>query len=336
MHRVASLIVLVAVLLTMTLHATGQGQPALDHQSREVVNESPNRTDRANSLPVLLRRAGEAVVQFVEAATLVVGEERYDEESYRRLLVDRMASSAWLGTEAVMTPEHVGTERRRFVSEVVLVQTPDSQETGVPWMEFRDLVSVDGKAIRGSDGRLRRLFSPRSTNSISTARALTAESRIAIAPVRGTLNLPGLALLALHPLNQGRFAFKLGPDAESGDWAPVELQFAETSRPTLARNLDGSDNPMNGRVWLDARDGRAVKTALSVRGPTAWVDITTTYRRDAKTRLNLPVEMSEEAYDAETDVTVQGRARYRNYRLFETSGRSVGVPIPNVPAPGIN
>jgi hypothetical protein len=295
-----------------------------------------DNTDGADILQPLLRRAGRAVVQYVESAALVVGEEHYVQETYRRVMRDGSINTR-LGAVPILTPERENVQKTQIVSEFILVQTPEALADGLPWMEFRDVASVDGKAVRDRDERLARLFLNRAADTIGRARAMAAESaRFNMALAQGTLNLPGLALLALHPLNQGRFAFKdVTAQAAFGAPQTIEVSFVEIRRPTLARSQDGRDSAMEGRVWINPANGSVVKTMLRAGTGGASSEVTAVYRRNAKTGLILVAEMFERAYDQVSEMNVDGHATYGNYRRFETSGRIVDVPTGEIPAPDV-
>jgi hypothetical protein len=103
------------------------------------------------------------------------------------------------------------------------------------------------------------------------------------------------------------------------------VAFAEHGRPTLITDGFDGDRPSHGRVWVEPVTGAVLRTELGVTGFDARslkdVLIRVEYERDGRLQVLVPTEM-EESYGLQIEV-VHGRATYRNYRRFETSGRIV-------------
>src|SRR5690606_931055 len=78
------------------------------------------------------------------------------------------------------------------------------------WFGFRDVIEVDGKAVRDRQERLENLFVNRTFPSAEQlARVTAASARFNIGPVRRSLNVPTVALIVASPVNAGRCSFEL-------------------------------------------------------------------------------------------------------------------------------
>ncbi len=148
----------------------------------------------------------------------VIADERYEQE-YRA----RDGSS-------------VRVERRSLLSEIVFVRTPEEeQRAGYPWVQFRDVVEVDGAPLPDHRGRLERLFSEASGSAYAQASAMIGESaRYNLGPHVRTVNVPCFALFFLHPRNQSRFKFELRPAGQAGRLGQVGFGGREESAGQLA------------------------------------------------------------------------------------------------------
>jgi hypothetical protein len=261
----------------------------------------------APPLQDVLRRAGQWVQRFADDSVFVVAEERYEQEYRVR------ERSSWR------------VEHRDLVSEIVLVATPeDEARRGYPWVQFRDVVEVDGNPLPDHRGRLERLFKEVSGSSYSRARALIEESaRFNLGPLIREINVPSFALFVLHPRNQSRFRFaSKGEEPIDGTRATV-VTYRERERPTMIRSARREDRPARGSAWIDGATGRVMKTVLQVDAERHWVTETeVTYGRDARLDLWVPLVMHER-HQAGADESVDCTARYSNYRRFDTSARMV-------------
>jgi len=258
-------------------------------------------------LKELLRRAGVWVEHFAEDSVFIVAEERYEQEYRFR------NGSSWQA------------EHRHLLSEIVLVRTPeDEARRGYPWVQFRDVIEVDGKPLPDHRGRLERLFKDVSGSSYSRARALIQESaRFNIGPLVREMNVPSFALFFLHPRNRSRFRFELkGEETIEGSRAAV-VTYRERERPTMIRSVSREDRPAKGSVWIDGATGRVLRTDLEVDSDRRWVTGTeVTYGRDARLDLWVPTVMRER-HHRDSDEYIDCTATYSGFRRFETNARMV-------------
>jgi len=245
----------------------------------------------------LLEAAGRYVVDFQDRFRNLVAEETYRQ---------------W-------TPGEVRTLR----SDIVFVTLPGD----VPWVSFRDVYEVDGHEVRDRDARLEALFMNPDQSTLEKAEAIREESaRFNLGPTYRDVNVPTLALLMLHPRNQGRFRWERRGPREIAGRTGIEVRGEEVVSPPLVRQLDGSDVRARVAFWIEGETGRVVRTEaryqIAGRRGRPWASsrVDTRYRPDPSLALWVPEEMYER-YDHEALGHVEARAHYANYRRFrvETS-----------------
>ena len=279
--RVASAVLLVLPLATPASAA----QPALDG---------------------VLRRAGEYVVEYGRAFSLVVAEE----QSVQRLRVQAGG------------PVH---QTRTLRSDVVFVLSPG---TLLPWQLLRDVYEADGLAVRGRQQRLEALLVGGAPDRVARARAVADESaRFNLGGGTRNYNVPTLVLTFLHPDLQPRFAFEWRRSVTIGGRSFVEIGYSEQASPTLIRNdLAGTDVPARGRVLVDPANGTIARTELALElardGVFTASQLATTYRALPSLAMWVPVEMQERWESRLTGARgrsgpvefVEGVATYRSFR----------------------
>jgi hypothetical protein len=251
------------------------------------------------STPELLDRATAYVQQFVREFSNVVAEEQYVQESQK---TPRETGSGFSRAFVPGTPE-----RRELQSDFLLVRTDESSD----WFAFRDVFSVDGRAVRDRQERLTKLFSQPTAFALQQVRQVALESaRYNLSP-RRTINNPLLALGMLQARYRDRFDFSArGSDASVGANVIV-VQYKERVRPTVLQTPGGRDLPVSGRFWIDAPTGRVLKTQLDTDGADS---VSTTFAADSQFQIDVPVEMRE-AYEI-GDASATGIARYGRFRRF--------------------
>jgi hypothetical protein len=255
------------------------------------------------SLEVLLARAGAYVESFQRNFGSVVAEERY-EQKMRRAPMSNTTSvqRGWTGPlETVL------------VSDFLLVQVP-----GQGWLPFRDVFERDGKQVRDREERLAKLFLGGSRTAIDQARAIMNEgARYNIGNIQRNINTPTLPLPFLTTLHKGRFAFKIG---KREDGIPGEvIEFRETARPTFITTAGNGDLPVNGKFWVDARDGTVLRTELHAVDTSVEGHIVVSYELDAGSGLRVPARMEERYRRGRDPNEVRGVATYSRFRRFQVS-----------------
>jgi hypothetical protein len=221
--------------------------------------------------------------------------------------------------------QDVPLERReqRLRSDLLFVRSEPSQE----WVSFRDVFEVDSRPVRDRDLRLEKLFLAPSPGASERLQAIKDESaRYNIGPILRNINVPLYPLKILLPANVGRFEFALG-QATAIDGVRVRpVTFAEVGRPTLARDPEGNDVPLQGRFLVEPATGAIVESTVSVELSAYSASIVVRYTRDAKLGLWVPAEMKERYWGIvqvgvmrQTETLMEGTARYSKFRRFQVS-----------------
>jgi hypothetical protein len=252
------------------------------------LSAAPSRTEE------ILARAAAYVGDFVQRFSSVVAEERFIQDARR------------VGGQRGGAPGV--TLHRELVSDYLLVQPPGA----AAWHPFRDVFQVDGRAVRDRGERLTNLFLQPSAADVQRAMEIDREgARYNLGdPVR-TINNPLLALGFLQAYYQPRFKFSLrdlDPEAGPDVWI---VEYKEQTHPTILRRTPDRDLTARGRLWIEARTGRVVKTELRVSDDD---EITATFRFDERFQIAVPIEMREHYWNG--NEFVEGVARYQGFRRF--------------------
>ena len=269
-----------------------------------LLTPQPHAGERVPSVKDVMRRVASYVSAYGEKASIVVGTERYTQETDGN------------------TPD--AQRRRVTVAEFAIVKV----ERARGWLGFRDVVEVDGRSLPDREDRLVRLLTSPG-DRYDEARRLTAESaRFNIGRVERNFNVPTTVLFYFTPDHQERFKFSAKGVQADGTW---EIAYRETQQPTLIRTPEGKSVPSDGSIWVNPADGTILRTVLRVggvgigapKGVRGAGSIDVTYRRVEPLDMWLPESMVEqfETKDRDARETVTGRATYSNYRQFQTFGR---------------
>jgi len=271
---------------------------------------APQASPEPMALDQLLARAGEYVTRFEVAFSNVVAEERYVQEATETRVVVAAPSPRGFGGGSPVATEVV---RRELRSDFLLVKLPGHDQ----WVPFRDVFAVDKRPVRDRDDRLTRLFLNPAPSAIDQAQKIMAESaRYNIGNIERTINLPVFALEVLQPSVQSRFRFSDGKVDTTAGAEMHTVDFQEVGGPTMVRGLAGVELFIHGRLWIEARTGRVVKTEFIVDEPSVRATVTTSYRSDPVFAVDVPVEMREE-YVLPNGSRVRGVATYERFRRFE-------------------
>lgn len=284
------------------------------------------------TLADVLARAGQYVTAYERRFSVLVAEEHYVQEIHKPVVapIDRGNLSRNNPGGGSFGGGGGVSQRRTLVSDYLLVQL----DMGAGWMPFRDVFSVDGKAVRDREDRLTALFiKPHTDAAFDQAARIVADStRYNIGAVTRTVNIPTLALMFLHPDLRPRFEFtERGTEVVEGRTTWV-LEYRETHRPTLVRTSHGRDLAMTGRLWVDPATGVIVRTNLTAADPLVRATVDVAFREDQKLDLWVPAQMAEH-YKATNDVNdIHGTATYSNYRQFQvTTGEATRKPPGGAP-----
>jgi hypothetical protein len=246
----------------------------------------------------VLDRASAYVQHFVRDFSTVVAEEQYVQDSHPMADVDVLSGGPVQGQQ-----HHV-----ELRSDYLFVSTGSTSR----WLTFRDVYSVNGRAVRDREERLARLFVNPAPDAIDRAGQISQDGyRYNVGSKDRTVANPLLALGFLQAEYRNRFDYRLaGIDTSLGPDVWI-LKFKERVRPTLLRTSDNRNVMSTGRFWIDGASGRVLQTELE----TSTGDrVMTTFTYDERLQMDVPSEMRDIAWTNHTPVT--GTATYSNFRRF--------------------
>ena len=263
---------------------------------------------QAPALDVMLTRLSAYLLDYETKVFELAADEQYDQ---------------WVKRP----PKYGGStlEKRKLKATFFLVKLPD----GKAWYGFREVTSVNGKSLKKGARPMAQVLSERTVDALDEALAITRENaKYNIGPVYRNLNVPLQALDLLHPQYRNRFQFTSGGLVREGGRLTFEVDFVESSRPSLVSDGFGGDVPVHGRVLVDPMSGAVLRTEIRTGGnPGSFLRdgfISVEYRLDSRLQMFLPAEL-EETYGLDSEI-LHGHASYRNYRRFQTSARMVDAP----------
>ncbi len=278
-----------------------------------MVLAGPPRTVRGQepSLGTVLQRATQYATDFRRQFAGIVAEEIYVQD---------------VGVTSRTKP---AVTHRELKSDLLLVRAED---TG-GYVEFRDVVEVDGRAVRDRQERLTNLFlNPRGSKG-QLRKIIEESARYNIGKVLRTVNTPTLALTFLDLANQSRFTFSIAADRSpslakrkdkrsdissptfSVSTELLVVEYRESQPKTIIRSPEGRDRPARGRFWLDPATGRLLMSELIASDFAVRATINVSYQSEPLLGFSVPVEMRER-YDAQ-NLVITGTATYRRFRRFD-------------------
>jgi hypothetical protein len=194
------------------------------------------------------------------------------------------------------------------------------------WIEFRDVLAVDGKPVVDRQDRLQHLFSGGETDPRALGRRIAEEGARhnlnGAVEVNRTLNHPMVPLLYLRAANQDRSEFALeGSAGRDGQ----HVTFTEVRTPALIGT--SGDQTATGEFWIDPATGRVRSAVLRVVSRSPKASITATirvrYKDNPKIGLVVPDQMEEHYVvrnlGGAVVETIDAAAWYRNPRQFKAS-----------------
>jgi hypothetical protein len=262
---------------------------------------------QAPALDVVLDRLSAYLLDYESKVSDLAAEEEYDQWIKRR---------PGYGQEVV--------SKRKIKSTFFLVRLPDGQA----WYGFRDVTSVDGRVKPTTQRSMAQLLNERTIDAYAEAMEITRENAKYNIGVGRTINVPLQVLELLHPRYRSRFAFRAAERRRVEGRDAVIVEFNERTLPSLVSDGFNGDRLSHGRIWVEPGTGAVLRTELGFDGAagSGLLEnlIRVSYRHDSKLQLLVPSDM-EETYGLDIEV-VHGRAKYRNYRRFETGARLLPQP----------
>ena len=254
---------------------------------------APRATAVGKEASDLLARAAEYLADYEKSFSVVVSEEKYQQNTFRSVGA-------------------VSQRRERTLrSDVIVTSVGDND-----WVAFRDVFEVDSKPVRDRDARLQKLFVETPSQALAQARRILDESaRYNLGSLQRNINVPTMALTYLRRSNQARSDFTPSGREKVENVQTVILSFRERAKPTIIRSRT-DDLPAIGRFWVEPASGRVVKSEIQVDGKISRSKITVTYAPAPKLTIWAPVAMKEE-YTTTSRETIKCDAKYSNFRQFK-------------------
>ena len=292
-----------------------------DGDAPELGGGRVTRCRLAESLDVVLARAGKYVTEFRSQLSGIVSEERYEQHA-RTPSGRRQGFGRYVHDDVVLK------------SDFLLVRPPGLDRD----IEFRDVYEVDGRATRDREELLMRLFLDPSVSGRSQIQSILNENNIGL--IGRTLNTPTLALMFLDPGYQIRFRFarvdepkpRLDFDtALSEDPANVwVLEYEEVQPRTVIRGKDAKDIAVRGRFWIEPSGGRVLASELIAKDPEVEAILDVRFHFEPTLVQFVPVEMRE-WYSDRYGSRVDGTATYSNFRRFQVNVEETLPPETEMP-----
>ena len=273
-------------------------------------------------LEAAVGRAAAYATAYETALSGLVAEEKYAQRTfkYQSQMVTETPNAGGRPLSAVphLEGDWVPDSQRNMRSDFLLVKA----QGGDRWLPFRDVFEVDGKAVRGREQRLQDLFLKAPATAAERAAEINAESaRYNIGFVERNVNLPTLALRYLDPARRAGLLFRRQGQATVAGVKTWELAFAERGSPAIVR--DGSkDIPATGSFWIDPATGRVIRSTMRLQIGTVSIEVTVTYRADAKAGETWVSAEMREVYSSATR-RVECQATYSNIRRFQVTTEEV-------------
>jgi hypothetical protein len=262
----------------------------------------------------LLAKAAARAAELSAPDRMLVCEERYKQALDRVRAIVGFDVGGPVGSRSEVAA--VGVDKREWVAEMALFATPGNAAEGLPWREFRDIVSVDGKPRRDGQPRLARLASQTPDVAGITALEISQEATTHMfGRLLRAVDIPRAAQLFLHGSNQPRFEFKKGGQKTIDGVKATEVRFKETSSPTIIRASGGTDSVSSGAFWIDPATGDVLMSVLkSPDSKEIYDELTVRYARVPELGLCLPATLTERVMDEPAGQRVQATATFGNWR----------------------
>jgi hypothetical protein len=208
-------------------------------------------------------------------------------------------------------------DSRRLRSDFLLVKYPGEERR---YLTFRDVLEVDGRAVREQQARITQLFLEPFASAVKRAGEIEAASfRQSLR--RGRLVDPLQAISYVQGFYQSRFEFSVAAADRRAGADVIELTFSQITPDGV------SVIPLRGKALVVERTGRVIRTELNA-GAGANVRTTTTdFGFNAALQIDVPVRMRDEMPASGGDVFL-GTADYSNFRRFQVSAeQQIEVPV---------
>lgn len=241
----------------------------------------------ADPVSALVARAGRYVQEYEKQFSAVVCQEQQ--------------------TQRIVRSDGSEKKRRALVSDLLLVKAGDRT------IGFRDVISVDGKAVRDREERLRKLFIDEPRTAMRQARVIAEESARYNIGFERTIDALMVPLEILQPRSAPGFRFEAFDDG---------LAFEEFQSPSLIRYRTGGgvhDMLLRGRFVLDRDNGQMRSASLRAGNATFETTFDVRYVEDPALGLLVPAAM-QERYNRTgkpKEDHLEVSSSYSNFRRFQ-------------------
>jgi hypothetical protein len=275
--------------------------------------EAPVRGEQ-NELAGVLAKAAARAAELSVPERMLVCEERYKQSFDRVRSIVGFDYGGPVGSRSEVAA--VGMDKREWVAEMALFSAPGNGADGLPWREFRDIVSIDGKPRRDGQPRLARLAAQSPDVAAITALEISQEATAYLfGRLLRAVDTPRAAQIFLHEANQPRFEFKKGGQKSIDGVKAMEVKFKERSTPTIIRASGGTDSLSTGSFWIDPATGDVLMSLLkSPDTKEIFDELTVTYARVPELGLCLPATLTERIIDEAAAQRVLATATFTNWR----------------------
>ncbi len=266
-------------------------------------------TAQEPTLADVLALSAKYVSAYADPTRLIVGEERYKHD-FLKFIMNISGSG-----------EYLPQGGHQWTGELVIAASPGDEKNGLPWLEFRDILTLDGRPARDGVSRLGILATKPMAVAGPEAMKYTRDSSDS---QQGRFSravlLPRLGFVFLHAANQPRFAFRKAGERKIDGVKTWEVKYQENGAPTILFTTESTNAPSSGSFWIDPATGQVLQSSLKSADSSALYDeMTVTYALDKTTGLRLPATMQHQTFDNEESRRVQGKATYSKWRFVPCS-----------------
>jgi len=193
------------------------------------------------------------------------------------------------------------------------------------WTIVHDVAEADGQAVSDREDLRTLLQQNGSAGSIRSIarRVFDRNARYNLGGIARNFNDPMLALQVLGAERRDQIAFDVRRVDRTGEATLVDLAFRERERPTIVHSVRGGSVFATGTLLVDAATGQIRHTTFRVRDDQVTADLETTFERNDKLELWVPVTFTERyagRRDGHPEQTTC-ETTFTNYRRFEVTGR---------------
>jgi hypothetical protein len=225
----------------VTLHAPVAGVAAA------VPGEGAPAATPAAAVPPLAQQASSYVEQYLSTLSDVVMSEASRQHLRGGIDIGNRATGSM--------------NVRRLEAELLFVALPPPAGPTA----FRDVLTVDGRPVRGRDDRLQRLFVEEHPSAVQQATQIMAESaRHNLGTAARILNIPTVPLHFLRAENLTRVRYEIRGERQIEGRRLTRLAFNNELPPTVLRTAGGEQIFAQGEFWTDPQDGSIWRADLSI------------------------------------------------------------------------